>query len=125
AHDTPCAAGYDGVHRRWVDRIGPKLPTAFVAVDPVVLKIGNQAEPPPRVPHATLAGDLPPGRYLVTVSVKPTEGRRNRMIAVTSSTMLRQTSTELGMMPEGDFAPYAQDDREVFAISAHPGGRLY
>jgi len=47
------------------------------------------------------------------------------MIAVTSWTMLRQTSTELGMMPEGDFAPYAQDDREVFAISAHPGGRLY
>jgi hypothetical protein len=124
-HETPSAAGYDDVHRRWVDRIGPKMQTAFVPVAPVALRIGNEAEPAPRMPQATFAGDLPPGRYLVIATVKPTAGTRHRLIAVTSSTMLRQTSTELGLMPEGDFAPYVSGDYEVFAISAHPGGRLY
>src|SRR6185295_10859715 len=67
AHDTPSAAGYDDVHRRWVDRIGPTMPVAFVAADPVALKIGKEPEPPSRVPHATFAADLPPGRYLLKI----------------------------------------------------------
>ena len=125
AQTLPSVAMYDDVHRAWLDRVGPVLPVAFHAVAPVTLRIGYEVEPRPAVASATFAAQVPPGQYLVTVRVKPGAGTGRRLIAVTSSTMLRQTINELGPRPKGDFAGYLAGDRDVVALSSHPVGMLY
>ena len=122
---APTVDAYDDVHRQWLDRVGPPVAVAFHAVPPVTLRIGYQAEPPANIATTTFAAELPPGSYLISVDVTPGAGLAGRMIAVTSATMVRQTITELGPRPKGDFAGYLSSDRRAFALIAHPGGTLF
>ena len=122
---APAVDVYDDVHRQWLDRVGPPVPVTFQPVAPVTLRIGYAAEPPANTATTTVAAELPPGRYLISVAVTPGAGSAGRLIAVTSATMVRQTITELGPRPKGDFAGYLAGDRRVFALSVHPGGTLF
>lgn len=120
---VPHVSVYVPGRQQWLHRVGPPSPAEFKEVAPVVLRVGYEAEPPETRPSITLAGELPPGPYLLRVSVVPGAGdTERRMITATSSSMLVQTMSELG--PEGDFAPYLAGDTLVFLLADHNGGPL-
>lgn len=119
----PNVSVYVPERQQWLHRIGPPSAVVFKQVAPVVLRVGYEAEPPESRPSMTVAGELPPGPYLLRVSVVPGAGdTERRMITATSSSMLVQTMSELG--PEGDFAPYLAGDSQVFLLADHNGGPL-
>jgi hypothetical protein len=122
--DLPAVSAYDPEHREWLNRVGPPLTATFASTAPVALRIGYEAEPPDAMPSSSVAGELPAGRYLLKVTVKPGQGRSpRRLIAATSAGMVRQTIGEMG--PDGDFGAYRQDDTEVILLLAHQGGPVY
>jgi hypothetical protein len=121
----PSVAVYDEVHDDWLDRISAPRPDVFAPAMPVTLRIGYEAAPMPRTATSSVAADLPPGHYLLKITLRPGHGDSPRLIAVTPWTMTTQTVQQLGLRPRGDFAGYLSGDREVYAVSAHPGGTLY
>jgi hypothetical protein len=123
AQQAPAVAAYDAENGRWYERLGDAAATAFHAVTPVTLHIEFDAPAPPRTATATAAADLPPGQYLLRVTVTPgAEHVSNRLIAATSAGMLDQKIGEFGA--RGDFAAYLHGDRDVFLLSDHQGGVL-
>jgi hypothetical protein len=121
----PAVAAYDEVHRLWLNDAEPALPLPFVAVEPQTIRVGYEVSPSGVTATSSVAADVPPGRYLLHVEIKPGVGASRRLIAVLSQTMITQTVYELGVRPEGDFADYLAGDREVYALIAHPGGMLF
>jgi hypothetical protein len=122
---APSVASYDEVHRHWLTDVEPPVPTRFDVVPPRTLRIGHEVSPPGMTASSSVAADVPPGRYLLRIRVTQGVGTSRRLIAVNSATMITQTVYQLGVRPEGDFADYLAGDREVFALSAHPGGTLF
>jgi hypothetical protein len=121
---APVVAAYDAENGRWYERLGAAGASVFHAVRPATLHIQFGAPTPPRTAAATAAADLPPGQYLLHVTVTPGAGSvPNRLIAATSAGMFDQQIGELGA--RGDFAAYLPGDRDLFLLSDHPGGLLY
>lgn len=120
---VPHVSVYVPERQQWLHRLGEPSPAAFSPVAPAVLRVGYEVEPPEVRPTMTVAGNLPPGPYLLRVAITPGAGEtERRMIAATSSSMAVQTMSELG--PEGDFAPYLAGDSQVFLLADHNGGPL-
>jgi hypothetical protein len=124
AQHVPVVNAYDAESGRWYARLGAAAAPEFHAVTPATLHIEFDTPVPPRTATATVAADLPPGQYLLRVSVTPgAEDVGNRLIAATTADMFEQKIGELGA--RGDFAAYVHGDRDVFLLSDHPGGMLY
>lgn len=121
----PLVSIYDAGHGQWLSRVGSATAGAtFVATTPTPLRIGYKAEPAAAMPNATVVAELPAGRYLFKVSVRPGSGRSpRRLLTATSAGMLRQTIGEMGA--DGDFAAYLANDTEVLLVMVHPGGPLF
>lgn len=122
--DLPAVSAHDPERGIWLERTGPALDVAFVPVPPAVFRMGYGGDAAPRAADRTVAADLPAGRYLLRVTIRPGDGHeRRRLLAATSGAQFEQAIGETG--PLGDFGPYLSNQGVVFLLSLHDGGPLY
>jgi hypothetical protein len=120
----PLVSAYDAPHGRWLRRVGAPVALPVSTPAPATMRIGYDASGPPAVARHTVVTSLPPGAYLLRVTVAAGKGASNRrLIAITTPDQLTQTISELG--PAGEFLPYADGERQTFGLLLHEGGPLY
>jgi hypothetical protein len=120
----PLVSIYQPELHQWYKRLGSRLEVTFTPTPPVKFQVGYLNGAVERAADETASATLPVGDYLLRVKLKTNPQYVNsRILAVTSSSQVKQTISELG--PDFDRTPYSPDDQEAFLVHHHSGGQIY
>jgi hypothetical protein len=117
----PVVAAYDAASGTWDQQLDAALDASFTATAPASFAIDYTVVEPVSADRS-VAGELPPGRYLIEVAVAASTDSSRRLIAATTVAVTTERISELG--PTIDPAPYGAGDSAVYLLHHHGGGRL-
>ena len=118
----PVVQAYDPAAGVWDTRLEDPIDATITSTAPVAFAMGSTAALPAPADRS-VALDLPTGRFLFRVHVRPAVNSSRRLLAVTQTRFFRESFGDLG--PSIDVAPYFSHDTDAYLFHDHSGGPLY